>query len=126
MNSPAQRDSARLLANRVRCTNSATFREIRQLPRPEASQRVAAILRDPQDTQPSMRIGALLSAIRSIRTAKVVKLLEAAGVGDEDRRVGRDGVHRHNALTPRQRAMIADLLAKPEHLWPGTIYSSRR
>lgn len=97
------------MANDVRVSNANAFKAIKAMAPAAGCEMVATILRDPQGTEPAMRVGLLLRAIRGVGPVKVKALLRSlpsttpypAAIGG-DTRIG--------ALVPRQREALATML----------------
>ena len=94
-------------ANRVRLANAATLRSIEALPRPDAENRVAELLRDPTPDVAALHVGRLLEAIPRVGRVKARALLAATGTAP-----GREG-RRIRELTERERNVVADALTRP-------------
>ena len=94
-------------ANRVRLANAATLRSIASLPRPDAENRAADLLRDPTPDVAALHVGRLLEAIPRVGRAKARAILTLAGVTP-----GRRG-RRIRELTERERNVIAAALTRP-------------
>lgn len=94
-------------ANRVRLANAATLRSIEALPRPDAENRAAELLRDPTPDVAALHVGRLLEAIPRIGRVKARALLAATGTAP-----GREG-RRIRELTERERNVIAGALTRP-------------
>lgn len=98
----AQRDENLAKATRIRVANHRTYRTIAALPPGEGMCAVADILRSPVGAQCSMRVGALLGAIRVIGPMKIGRLMALIEPCPQTKYVGK--------LTDRQRAVLADAL----------------
>lgn len=98
----AQRTAALERANHRRCEIARRRRELARMEPDAAMSVVANVLRDPDETIGSMRIGGLLSAIPRVGEKRVRRLLRAAGVSTADRHV--------EDLSPRQRHQLATML----------------
>lgn len=105
--SESQHVTALREANRVRLANAATLRSIEALPRPDAENRAAELLRDPTPDVAALHVGRLLEAIPRIGRVKARALLAATGTAP-----GREG-RRIRELTKRERNVIADALTRP-------------
>lgn len=99
---PTQCRDALRYANEIRLTNAHTVRTIQAQRYRSGAAHAAAILRDPQGAELAMRVGALLLAVRSVGATKMLRLLEAAGIGNDRKRL--------RELTVRQRRALADEL----------------
>lgn len=106
-----QREAALAKANRVRVGNARRYHEIAALPKRDAFDAIAVILRGPTGTEPSMQVGALLKAAPHIGDDKVRQLLRRIGAGSPEVRIA--------ALTARQRDVLAGLLDDPRQVWPS-------
>lgn len=113
-----QRDRALAKANRVRLGNARRCRSISELPIEEAFAAAAAILRDPQGDERSMRVGMLLLALPRVGRAKLRQLLRRVVIGSADTYVG--------SLTDRQRHDLATLLDNPRRIWPNHSRPNRK
>jgi hypothetical protein len=99
---PTQADLALEKANLVRVGIAQIKRNIRELPAAEGRELVAALLEHPSGLVPSMRVGALLTAINRVGHGRAGKWISLAGVRSTDRHVG--------DLAPRQRLTLAQIL----------------
>ena len=94
-------------ANRIRSANATTIREIASLPRGEAREAAAALLREPTDEEAALHVGRLLCAVPRFGRERTRVLLARAGIAP-----GREG-RRIRELTERERGVIADALGAP-------------
>lgn len=94
-------------ANRIRSANATTIREIASLPRGEAREAAAALLREPTDEEAALHVGRLLCAVPRFGRKRTRVLLARAGIAP-----GREG-RRIRELTERERNVIADALTRP-------------
>lgn len=96
---------ALVLANHVRQAHATIKLRLRSMPPGEAVELAAAILRDPQGPERTLRVAALLRAVPRRGATHVAAMLRHAGL------VG--GTHRVGDLTARQRDVLADALMVP-------------
>ena len=94
-------------ANRIRSANATTIREIASLPRGEAREAAAALLREPTDEEAALHVGRLLRAVPRFGRERTRVILARAGIAP-----GREG-RRIRELTERERGVIADALGAP-------------
>ena len=98
-----QRHDALRIANRVRFAGIRYRRELAQLPRDEAHERVVRLLLDPVDGPlGTLRVGHLLLSVPTLGPRKVTLLLFRAEIYSQDKRLA--------ALTSRQRVALAHAL----------------
>lgn len=98
-------------ANEVKRIRYALKREVSALSEPDGRERVVALLIDPPDGMEGARIGDVLSWIRLWGDDRVTRFLARAGISGEKAIVVTPARYGHDlALTPRQRAMIAERL----------------
>jgi hypothetical protein len=98
-------------ANEVKRIRYALKQEVSALSGPAGRERVAALLIDPPDGMEGARIGDVLSWIRLWGDYRVTRFLARAGISGEKAIAVTPARYGYDlALTPRQRALIAERL----------------
>lgn len=114
----SQRMQALQRANEIRIAKAQLRRDLTELSSAEARQRVALLLRSPDDVVGALQINALVCAVPRVGAGSCRELLRHAGIGDPQRRV--------RTLTVRQREALAMALEHPRLVRPGAVWHEPR